>query len=121
MRLTLDEKQTKLTSMDIGTEFVRTGPTVDGDWTWVPYTSASGIELEPARLEHITSTQLHFVEVSQSTSRSVVKLDKNMWNDGRWITAQKCEKLFQKDPYLFQKAESSFDWNAAARDPGWMS
>ena len=126
MRLTLNEKQPQLTLEDLGTEFVRTGPTVNGDWSFVPYIYPSGIQLEPAKLENITSTHFLFaIETSQRTSRSdgltIVELDKNICNDDRWITAKKCEKIFQEQPHLFQKAYPSTYWPDSARDPGWLN
>lgn len=132
MYLTLNERQPRFTEEDIGTEFVRTGPAGEGDWSWVPSrgtefsvigaldngklgwithkTSTSGIELNSAKLECITSTHLRFSAqlypgAGQNSGPTVFELDKGLYDDGCWITAKKCEELFQKQPELFEEVD----------------
>ena len=93
-----------LTKADIGKKFVRTAPyEPDSKWMWIDINpTESEINQCALELRDIQPQYLEFTYVFWG-EKKVVKLkvgEKENWNDGSWITVEKCVTLFAENPSM---------------------
>lgn len=99
----IEEKEPLLTADDVGTNFIRTQP-FHGTWDCLP-TSRSEEKIRSASMELMAYHSDGSMEFSNQEF-SNLKFSKS-WNDGCWISVDKCVQLFKDHATRIKKISYS--------------